>query len=90
MGYGEAMIRELEQTLNAAEVEAVVVGTPIDLGRFLSQNKPTHRARYEVQELGRPTLEEILVNRFSGRPAPLCRAPGEDQQRLPLALGAGG
>jgi predicted GTPase len=66
MGYGAAMIAELEQTLEAAEADLILLGTPIDLGRFLRLNKPTQRARYELQEIGRPTLAELLRQRFPG------------------------
>ncbi len=48
MGYGRAMIEELEQTINNANADLVLVGTPIDLGRFLTINKPVQRARYEL------------------------------------------
>jgi len=67
MGYGQAMVQELEQTINSAEVDLVIVGTPIDLGRFLHLNKPVLRARYELQEVGKPTLRELLEARFAPR-----------------------
>ncbi len=63
MGYGRPMIHELEQTINNAVADVVIVGTPIDLGRFLRINKPVERARYELEEIGSPTLEEILQTR---------------------------
>ena len=56
MGYGEAMVRELEQTINAAEVDLVLSATPIDLRRVLKINKPSQRVRYELQEICLPTL----------------------------------
>jgi predicted GTPase len=43
----------------------VLIGTPIDLGRLLDLNKPVQRVRYELQEIGRPTLREILEKRFA-------------------------
>jgi predicted GTPase len=64
MGYGRQMIHELEQTINNAEADLVLVGTPIDLGRFLKINKPVQRARYELQETGPPTLEHVLKDRL--------------------------
>ena len=64
MGYGEQQIRELEQTINAAEVDLVIVGTPIDLGRILKISKPSQRVRYELQEIGVPTLADILKAKF--------------------------
>ncbi len=60
MGYGKDQICELEQTINATPCEAVLVGTPIDLRRFLNLNKPSARATYELQEIGEPTLEKAL------------------------------
>lgn len=64
LGYGPEMIRELEATINAARVDVVLAGTPIDLSRFLKINKPVLRVRYEVEEIGVPTLEELLARRF--------------------------
>jgi predicted GTPase len=64
MGYGGQMILELEQTINNTESDLVIVGTPIDLGRFLNINKPMQRARYELQEIGQPTLDEVLKARL--------------------------
>lgn len=63
MGYGEKQIKELEQTINAVECDAVVVGTPIDLTRIMKISKPAYRVRYELQEIGKPTLEDVLKNR---------------------------
>jgi predicted GTPase len=65
MGYGASMIADLEQTLNAVEADLILLGTPIDAARFLRLNKPTRRVRYELQEIGRPTLEELLRPRFA-------------------------
>jgi len=64
MGYGQEMIRELEQTINQADADVVIVGTPIDLGRFLKIQKPLQRAHYELQEIGQPTLAGLLRDRF--------------------------
>jgi len=64
MGYGESQIRDLEATLDRAVteggVEAVVVGTPIDLGRLIRIPAPWARVRYELAPLGSPGLEELL------------------------------
>ena len=64
MGYGDEMMRELEQTINNADVEMVVIGTPINLAGLLKLNKPSQRVRYELQEIGQPTLAEILQEKF--------------------------
>lgn len=63
LGYSPAMIRELEETINRADADVVVVGTPIDLTRFLHINKPTQRVTYELQEIGRPNLGDVLRSR---------------------------
>ncbi|NLY88829.1 MAG: GTPase, partial [Firmicutes bacterium] len=60
MGYGKKQIQELEETINRADADAVVIGTPIDLRRLIKINKPAARVRYELQEIGEPTLEEII------------------------------
>ncbi|MCG0275430.1 MAG: cyclic 2,3-diphosphoglycerate synthase [Thermosediminibacteraceae bacterium] len=60
MGYGETQIRELEETINRAECDVVIIGTPIDLGRIMKINKPSVRVRYKLQEIGEPTLEDVL------------------------------
>ncbi len=65
MGYGEAQIRELEATINRAEADLVIVATPINLTRLIRVNKPVQRVRYELQEIGRPTLEDVLAPRFA-------------------------
>jgi len=65
MGYGEAQTRDLEATINNADVDMVIIGTPIDLKRIIKINKPAQRVRYELQEIGQPTLEDILKAKFS-------------------------
>ncbi len=62
MGYGEGQIKDLEQTINATECEAVIIGTPIDLRRVLEIEKPATRVYYELQEIGSPTLVDALKN----------------------------
>lgn len=65
MGYGEAQMRDLEQTINQADVDLVIVGTPIDLKRLIHINKPNQRVRYELQEIGQPTLATLLAEKFA-------------------------
>jgi predicted GTPase len=64
MGYGAAQTHDLEETIHRAEVDLVIIGTPIDLARLIKINKPHQRVRYELQEIGVPTLEDILRKRF--------------------------
>lgn len=60
MGYGKKQIRELENTINRARCDLVIVGTPINLKRILKINKPAIRVTYEMEEVGRPKLKDIL------------------------------
>jgi predicted GTPase len=64
MGYGDVQTHELEKTINAADVDLVLIGTPIDLTRVIKINKPCQRVRYELQEIGQPTLKDILQQKF--------------------------
>jgi predicted GTPase len=65
MGYGEAQMRDLEATIQSANVDLVLSATPIDLTRIIKIDKPLQRVRYELQEIGQPNLEDILSKRFS-------------------------
>lgn len=60
MGYGQKQIRDLEATINATQCDAVVIGTPIDLRRLIKINKPAVRVTYELQEIGKPDLQDVL------------------------------
>jgi predicted GTPase len=60
MGYGEDQLKDLEATINSADCDAVVIGTPIDLNRIIDIRKPTTRVFYDLQEIGFPNLENIL------------------------------
>lgn len=60
MGYGEKQIRELEETINRIDCDVVVSGTPIDLTRVIKPNKEIVRVRYDLQEIGSPTLSDVL------------------------------
>ncbi len=60
MGYGNQQIKDLETTINNTPCDTVVIATPIDLSRIVKINKPTVKIGYELQEIGRPTLEDVL------------------------------
>jgi predicted GTPase len=60
MGYSPAQLRELEETINAADCDVVVTGTPIDLTRLIRSRHPIRHARYELEEVGKPTIAEVL------------------------------
>ncbi|MFV1859551.1 MAG: cyclic 2,3-diphosphoglycerate synthase [Anaerolineales bacterium] len=68
MGYGSEQMEELEKTINSADAEIVIIGTPIDLGHLLDLNKPYQNVRYYLEEIGQPRLPEILEEQFGRGP----------------------
>jgi predicted GTPase len=60
MGYGKTQIEELEQTINNSPAEVVIIGTPIDLRRIMSLQKPAVRVKYTLEELGTPQMAKLL------------------------------
>ena len=68
LGYSEGQLKELEQSINAVECDAVVLGTPSDLTRMIRIKKPVARVTYEAAEVGKPSLDEFLdLKRPKGR-----------------------
>jgi len=64
VGYSKEQMKELEETINQTPCDVVLIGTPIDLRHVLQLNKPAARAKYELEEIGAPTLEDILKQKF--------------------------
>ncbi len=64
MGYGQKQMSELEETIKNTDCEAVVIGTPIDLSRIISIDKPYTRVKYELQEIGKPDLEDVIKEKL--------------------------
>jgi predicted GTPase len=64
MGYGKAQLQDLAETIAATPADMVLVATPIDLARIIDIDKPNQRVRYELQEIGRPNLLDLLSERF--------------------------
>ncbi len=62
MGYGEKQIADLEKTINSMDVDIVVVATPIDLSRVCKIKHPWVRVAYDLQEIGKPDLSDVLKN----------------------------
>jgi len=60
MGYGDKQMKDLETTINKSDAELVIIGTPIDLRKVINIEKPALRVYYELQEIGKPTLEDAL------------------------------
>lgn len=61
MGYGGKQVKDLEKTINATDCDAVVIGTPIDLRRIVKIKHPSTRVTYDLQEIGWPTLVDVLT-----------------------------
>jgi predicted GTPase len=67
MGYGDAQIAELEETIRRTPCDVVVIGTPIVLTRVLKLDKPAVRVHYELKEQAPGTLQAELVKVVGGR-----------------------
>jgi predicted GTPase len=65
LGYGEQELRDLEATIDRADCDVVVVGTPIDLSRVIRIRKPVVRATYGFEEASKPGLSDVLADRFA-------------------------
>ena len=64
MGYSETQREELEETLDRADADLILIATPIDLRKVIDIDKPATRVFYELEEVGQPTLEELLRQRM--------------------------
>jgi predicted GTPase len=60
MGYGAKQMKDLEETINRADCDVVIIATPVDLRRLVTLNKPAVRVQYELQTIGSPSLEDVL------------------------------
>jgi predicted GTPase len=61
MGYGDDQVKDLETTIARTPCDLVLIATPIDLRRVLRIDKPALRVGYELQEIGRPDLADVLA-----------------------------
>jgi len=69
MGYGRKQMKDLRATIQACDAELVLIGTPIDLRRLIDLDKPALRVTYRLQEMGEPTLEDVLAEHGLIEPA---------------------
>src|SRR5438105_3974647 len=60
MGYGRKQMEDLRETIHRCDAELVLIGTPIDLRRLIDLDKPALRVTYRLQEMGEPTLKDLL------------------------------
>jgi predicted GTPase len=61
MGYGRQQMDDLRETIARSGADLVLIGTPIDLRRLIALDKPALRVTYKLQEMGEPTLKDVLV-----------------------------
>lgn len=67
MGYGIQQIKELETVINNTPCDIVIIATPVDLRRFMSIKKPSVRVKYELKEVTKPDLTDIISNFVSNK-----------------------
>jgi predicted GTPase len=60
VGYGESQMNDLRATIDAADCDLVIIATPIDLRRTIPISKPALRVTYDLQEIGKPDLDDVL------------------------------
>ena len=65
MGYGRQQMDDLSATIARTDCDSVVIATPIDLGRVIKIDKPTAKVAYNLQEIGRPTMDDVLADFIS-------------------------
>jgi predicted GTPase len=65
MGYSEEQRKDLSETINASDADAVLIATPIDLRRVCDLAKPAYRATYELEVVSTPSLEVLLMDRLN-------------------------
>jgi len=67
LGYGEKQMKELEQVINKAEADVIILGTPSDISRYLDLNKPVVRVSYEIKDVEVPSLRDVLYELMKER-----------------------
>ena len=67
MGYSARQVHDLEETIRATPCDVVLIATPIDLRRVLRIDQPCQRVRYELEEIGSPSLADVLRQSFGRR-----------------------
>src|SRR5947208_1650450 len=63
MGYGRKQMQDLRETIERSDADLVLIGTPIDLRKLIELDKPALRVTYKLQEMGEPTLKELLAEK---------------------------
>jgi len=60
MGYTDQQIEDLEKTLNSVKADVILNGSPIDLNKLITANKPIVKVTYDIESIGSPSIEEVL------------------------------
>jgi predicted GTPase len=63
MGYGKEQMKDLRKTIDRSDADLVLIGTPVDLRRLIDLDKPALRVTYKLQEMGEPTLKDVLAEK---------------------------
>ncbi|MGZ8740911.1 MAG: GTPase, partial [Gaiellaceae bacterium] len=63
MGYGRDQMEDLRETIQRCDADLVLIGTPIDLRKLIDLDKPALRVTYKLQEIGEPTLKDVLAEK---------------------------
>ena len=71
MGYGDEQVEDLRKTIDASDAELVLIGTPIDLRKLVDFDRPALRVTYRLQEVGEPTLADVLAEKGLLAPVPV-------------------
>ena len=60
MGYGPEQVKDLQKTISRVPCDLVIIGTPIDLQRYVKISQPALRVMYDLQEIGHPDLKDVI------------------------------
>jgi predicted GTPase len=82
MGYSDEQLLELEQTINATDCDVVVSATPVDLTRLVDSRHPIRHASYDLEEVGRPTLADVLSPLVELASAPVPTSAGVETEQV--------
>jgi predicted GTPase len=74
MGYSNAQLQDLSATINGAACDSIIVATPVDLARLMRFPKPHCRVRYDLEEISRPDLSDVIAIFLQTHSQPLTSA----------------
>ena len=73
MGYSQAQLDDLAATIAAVDCDTIVIATPVDLARLIPLDKPYCRVRYDLEEISRPNLTDVVTDFLSAHAARVRR-----------------